>query len=90
MRAFPDTLITALTPANSSGVSVADQVAFGALPDETRALVHKLFGDVYTVGHTREEMKHAFEAGFDLACDADDPHYPYMSSKDFDIYMKER
>jgi hypothetical protein len=63
----------AASDVKSSKASVADYLAFEALPEETKNLIQRLYGDHLTpVGehYTEEDLREAYEAGWDDCAEA--------------------
>lgn len=78
------TTLTGVPVAPPRGASVADQLAFDALPEETRALVERLYGRVPAVGgqwFTREQMEDMYETGFEDGQDSVDVQREPMSRR---------
>lgn len=72
-----------------SAASVADMLAFQALPDETRALVCRMVGGDPTEGTTAAtDLERAYRAGWE-AC-GDDIMAPGYSSCEFKRWQESR
>lgn len=70
--------------------SVADQLAFDALPEDTRALVLRLYGEVPAVAgqwFTREHVEKAYMAGFESGQDSVEIDRMRLSRREMETWI---
>ena len=71
--------------------SVADELLIESLPDEVRQAIVRVYGTPPVTpagGYTKEDMREAFEAGFEWA--AEQFERPWLNSSEFDYWLKDR
>ena len=70
--------------------TVADELLLTSLPDEVRAAITRVYGPVPegARNYTADDMRDAFAAGFDTACEQIEP--PNMYDSDFTYWLKSR
>lgn len=75
----------------NSKASVADVLAFDSLPDATKALIERIYGEAPAEGtklYTEEDMREAYEAGWEDC--GEEIEAPWMSPSRMDYYMQSR
>jgi hypothetical protein len=80
-----------MSEVKKSNASVADYLAFESLPEETKSLIQRLYGDHLTPVdgmYTKEDMEDAYESGWEDC--AEEIERPWMSSSHFEYYLKSR
>ncbi len=80
-----------MSEVKNSKASVADYLAFENLPEETKALVERLYGDHLTPVdgmYTEDDMRDAYETGWEDC--AEEFERPWMSPSHVDYYLKNR
>jgi hypothetical protein len=79
-----------MSEVKKSNASVADYLAFEALPEETKSLIQRLYGDhLVPVGgqYTEDDLREAYEAGWERC--AEEFETPYMG-RHADWYVESR
>jgi hypothetical protein len=78
-----------MSEVKNSNASVADYLAFEALPEETKSLIQRLYGDHLAPGtYTEDDMRDAYESGWEDC--AEEFERPWMSPSHVDYYLKNR
>lgn len=77
--------------------SVADELLIQSLPDEVRQAIVRVYGPAVATSpgtYTKEDLREAFEAGFEEAAEQFERPYrakrPWLGSSDFDYWLKSR
>ena len=71
-------------------VSVADQLAFDALPEDTKLMMMRVYGFAPDMGSppNQSSLEDAFEAGWEACAESFDT--PYYSSYEFNAWLQSR
>lgn len=75
----------------NSAASVADQLAFDALPEETKAMILRLYGPMPEGGteyYTAEDLEEAYAAGWEDCAEEFEP--PYFNDWRWKSYLKHK
>jgi hypothetical protein len=84
------TIVTGIPTVPPRCASVADQLAFDALPDDTKALIERLYGKIPAVAgqwFTREHVEDAYEAGFESGQDSVEIERSSLSRRDMEAWI---
>lgn len=77
-----------MSEVQNSKASVADYLAFENLPEETKSLIQRLYGDHLAPGmYTEDDLREAFEEGWEQC--AEEFETPWMGQR-ADWYVESR